>query len=157
MEFITQHLPEFWYVVGFGLLAIEATVLGLSSGVVLFAGIAALITGGLLSAELLSHTWLSSIASFAIFSMLTTALLWKPFKNMQNRIATPDADRSSDLIGHSFVLEQDITTSTPGKTRYSGIDWKVEIEHGSGLAQIEKGTQVKVSTVSAGIFRVTPA
>lgn len=50
-----------------------------------------------------------------------------PLKRMQDSGA-PKQQQSSDLIGYEFVLQQDVTPSQPGQHRYSGIDWKVELD-----------------------------
>lgn len=156
IEFFNTHLHAFWFTAGFILLAIELLVLGFATGFVLFLGIAALITGGLLWGEVVPLTWLSSIATFVISSVIVSALLWKPFKNLENKRKIPAKDNSSDIIGYQFRLENNITTQSPGKTRYSGIDWKVEIDFESSLESISAGTVVTVKSVDAGKFRVVP-
>ena len=73
-------------------------------------------------------------------------------------IGAPSEDRSSDLIGLEFVLTQDISISTPGKTRYSGVDWRVEVSsEAENLASIAAGQRVVVVSVDVGVFRVKPA
>ena len=90
-------------------------------------------------------------------SSIITGLLWKPLKQLQdnkNKISTKDT--SSDFIGYEFRLSETVTPTNPGKTRYSGIDWRVEIDDSSSLESIEKGVKVSVISVDAGLFRVAP-
>lgn len=153
-EYINNHQAEFWIILGFVLLSIEVST-GMVTGILLFGSIGAIITGLLMLAGALPETWQTGIASSAICAGLVTLILWKPLKRMQNT-EIPDKDNSSDLVGHEFILEQDINLASPGKTRYSGIEWKVEIFKDAGVDEINKGTRVSVCTVDAGKFRVKP-
>lgn len=153
IEYFDTHQYAFWFTLGFALLVVEALVFGFTSGVVLFTGIGALLTGGLLWAGVLPASWLYGIACFGICSSISAALLWKPLLKFQN-FDVPEKDNSSDMIGHSFRLEQDISLERPGSTRYSGIDWRVEIDTAADCNEIAAGTRVTVASVDAGIFRV---
>jgi len=153
-EYINTHQAEFWIIIGFLMLAVEVST-GMVTGIFLFASIGAIITGLLMLAGLLSETWEIGIASTAICSAIVTVLLWKPLKNLQNS-DIPEKDNSSDLVGYEFVLEQDISLLAPGKTRYSGIDWKVEIYKDAGVDEIKAGQHVEVCSVDVGKFRVKP-
>ena len=156
VEYFNENQHTFWFVLGFLLLAIEGLVLGLTTGVVLFSGIGALITGALFAFGVLPVSWISGIATFAVSSTAVTALLWKPLKNLQ-RDRGREEDKSSDLIGHSFRLATDIAKDKPGTTRFSGVEWRVELDETSAVDAIGSGERVEVSGVSAGVFRVKPA
>ena len=65
-----------------------------------------------------------------------------------------EKDNSSDLIGHTFVIENEITTTNPGSTQYSGVSWRVEIDKDAGVEVIEAGKHVTVSSVEVGVFKV---
>ena len=153
IEYFDTHQYAFWFTLGFGLLVLEALVFGFSSGVVLFTGIGALLTGGLLWAEVLPASWLNGIACFGICSGVSAALLWKPLLKFQN-FDVPEKDNSSDMIGHKFRLQQDISLTRPGKTRFSGVEWRVEIDNATDCERIAAGTRVMVTSVDAGVFRV---
>tara|TARA_R110002073_G_scaffold266486_5_gene429762 strand:+ start:125 stop:604 length:480 start_codon:yes stop_codon:yes gene_type:complete len=155
IEYINQHHGEFWIAVGFALLAIEVLFLGMATGVLLFAGLGTLATGLMMLAGILPETWLAGCASVGISSGIITILLWQPLKRMQGDRA-PSRDKSSDLIGLEFVLTQDIQVLAPGKTRYSGVDWRVEIAAETGVEEIAAGQRVSVVSVDAGVFRVKP-
>lgn len=156
IEYLNTHQGAFWFTVGFVLLTLEILVLGMATGVVLFAGIGGLITGALVSLGIVPSTWLAGIACFGISSALSAALLWKPLLRFQNEDRA-DRDTSSDFIGYSFWLDDTVSRTTPGHTRYSGIDWRVEIDDTLGADQISAGAKVTVTSVDAGIFRVKPA
>jgi len=154
IEYFNNNIYSFWFVVGFVLLAIELLAFGFSTGFVFFVGLAALITGGAIWFGLISATWSASIATFAISSVIVSAVLWKPLKVLQNSREIPEKDNTSDIIGLKFRLDDDISVSKPGKTRYSGIEWQVEIALDSDVTEISAGTTVIVVSVDVGKFRV---
>lgn len=156
IEYINTHQPGFWIAVGFTLLGLEALVFGFSTIVFLFAGIGALVTGLLMMAGVLPETWVAGIAAFGIATGLSSALLWKPFKRLQDT-AADDARPHSDFEGLEFRLDQGISLRQPGRYRYSGIEWKLEIDDACGVEEIPAGSKVKVVSVSVGRFRVCPA
>ena len=153
-EYINTHQAEFWIMLGFAMLVVEVS-LGLVTGLLLFGGIGAIITGILMMTGLLSETWEVGLASSAICAAITTLLLWKPLKKLQNT-DVPRKDNSSDLVGYEFILQQDISLLSPGTTQYSGIEWKVEIYKEAGVDEIKAATRVKVSSVEVGRFKVSP-
>lgn len=156
IEYFVNNQYAGWFTLGFILLAIEMLVLGFSSGFVLFIGLGALLTGTLLWIEIIPHTWLAGVACFGISSAIISALLYIPLKKLQNENATPKKDTSSDMIGLQFRLEQDISTIDKGHKKYSGIDWKVEIDKSSNVETLSAGTLVEVVSVDVALFRVKP-
>lgn len=156
IEYFNNHIYSFWFAVGFLLLAVEMLALGFSTGFVLFIGLAGLLTGGLVWFGLVAATWSASIAAFAVSSVVVSAILWKPLKSLQNKQTVPEKDNTSDLIGLTFRLEMDITATIPGRTHYSGIDWKVELDPGTDVKEVTAGTMVRVVSVDAGKFWVIP-
>jgi len=152
IEAIGQHLLSFWLILGLLLLTIEVAAFGMASGVLLFAGIGALLTGVLMAVGLVPATIPATLATFAIASGLSAILLWKPLKKFQNDVGAQA--QASDLIGYQFLLDQDITRSQPGSVRYSGVEWRVEMAPESPVAMLPKGTFVEVVSVDAGVFRV---
>jgi membrane protein implicated in regulation of membrane protease activity len=157
LESLSQNLQAFWLSVGFALLVVDALAFGFSSGALLFAGLGALITGALLWAGLLPAGWTASIACFGIASTTAAVLLWRVLRRLQDGSGEPPRDVSSDLIGYRFRLREAIDLQAPGRMRYSGVDWRVEIDDTAGVERIEAQRQVEVVSVSAGVFRVRPA
>lgn len=149
MDLVSNHLIESLIILGLALLSIEILVLGFSTFVLFFVGIAALMTAGLIYAEFIPETLTSAVLTMAIITAIDTVLLWKPLKNMQKKVDKKVAE--SDLIGHSFTLETDVGPNHPGNYHYSGIDWKLK----SSIA-ISAGTQVKVVGTEVGAFHIEP-
>ncbi len=155
IEYINNHLSGFWIAVGFLLLALEALVFGFSTIVFLFGGIGALTAGLLMNFGLLPETWVAGISAFGISTGVASALLWKPFKALQNRSGEASRPRS-DLEGLEFRLDQTVRRDLPGRHRYSGIDWTVEIDDSCPQDELEAGRKVRVTTVEVGRFSVCP-
>lgn len=151
-DYIINHQAEFWLIFGFVMLVLEV-VTGFTIGVFLFGGLGALVTGLLMSVDVLPHTWIAGVACTGISSGVIATLLWKPLKRLQNDRPV-GKDNSSDLVGHEFVLEDDIAVNKPGTTHYSGISWKVEIDKDAGVNTIQAGQRVTVSSVEVGVFKV---
>ena len=144
-----------WLAFGFVLLAIEAIAFGFTSGLLLFGSVGAILTGIVLWFGWVPDNFIAAVACFAVTTTATTALLWQPLKRMQSG-AELGNDRSSDLIGHSFVVDSDVSISNPGTEKYSGINWRVEPSKDMPGAHIATGTRVKVTSVSVGVFYVEP-
>lgn len=155
IDYINQHQGEFWIAFGFTVLAVEVLFFSMTTIVLMFSGLGALVTGLMMLVGLLPETWLVGIAGFGINSAIITTLLWKPLRHLQGK-RTPNRDRSSDFIGLEFVLEQDVTAHTPSRLRYSGVDWRVEIDSEVEADLIPAGQRVAVSSVDVGIFRIKP-
>lgn len=156
IEYIQAHQSGFWITLGFLLLVSEALIFGFSIIIFLFAGIGALVTGLLMSAGILPETWIAGVASFGISTGIVSVLLWKPMSKLQDNNA-PTRSHSSDLIGYEFVLQHDISLVNTGNHRYSGVDWKIELDTATGVESLSAGQRVAVVSVDAGIFRVKPA
>jgi len=151
-DYIINHQAEFWLACGFIMLTLEV-VTGFTTGVFLFGGLGALTTGVLMGFGVLPQTWVAGVASTGIGSGIIVMLLWKPLKKLQgDRIAKKD--NSSDLVGHEFFLESDISVGKPGETQYSGVTWRVEIDEDAGTDLIAAGQSVSVSSVDVGVFKV---
>jgi len=153
LEYINNNLSGFWIATGFLLLTVEILLFGFSTIIFLFAGLAAVTTGLLMMTGLLPESWTAGIACFGISTGIISALLWKVLKNMQNKTQT-DRKPQSDFVGLEFVLSSDVSTTEPGSYRYSGIDWKVEIDRDSDSNAFEKGQRVSVVSVDVGLLTV---
>ena len=155
IDYFQNNQQAFWFSLGFLLLIIEALAFGFTSGVVIFGGLGGIVTGGMMWLGVIPHSWFAGFVTFGLSSALSAALLWKPLLSLQND-DLPEKDNSSDIVGFRFRLEESISTTQPGTTHYSGIDWRVEMALDSTIKEIEAGSLVEVSSVDAGLFRVVP-
>ena len=153
IDYIQTHQSGFWIALGFLLLASEVLVFGFTTIIFLFAGIGGLVTGLLMSAGILPETWIAGVSCFGISTGIVSVLLWKPMSKLQDNNAPT---QSSDLIGYEFVLEQAISPANSGKHRYSGVDWKIELDSSADVDNLSAGQRVSVVSLDAGVFRVKP-
>ena len=56
---------------------------------------------------------------------------------------------TSDLVGHSFILNEAVSMTKNPAYRYSGIDWNLSSEK-----ELSAGTLVEVTGVAVGKFFV---
>ncbi|MBN4063370.1 hypothetical protein JYT79_01170 [Cardiobacterium sp. AH-315-I02] len=153
LEYINNNMSGFWIALGFALLAAEVLLFGFTTIIFLFAGLGAVLTGLLMSFGIIPETWIAGTASFGIASGLSSIVLWKPMMLMQGKSAAKQK-KVSDFVGLEFVLLEDISTIAPGSYRYSGVDWKVEIDSSSDVETMAKGVRVVVVTVQVGVLCV---
>ena len=156
MEYINSNMSGFWITLGFAMLAAEVLLFGFTTIIFLFAGLGALASGLLMSAGVIPETWIAGTACFGIATGIGSAILWKPLKAMQDKTAPPQKP-TSDIVGLEFVLAENISHISTGSYRYSGIDWKVEIDAGGEVNELVKGDRVSVVSVDVGVLRVVKA
>jgi membrane protein implicated in regulation of membrane protease activity len=147
MEWFANNLIETILIIGVVLLIIEIVVLGFSTFFLFFTGLAALATAAIMWAGLIPETYLWSLASISVFTLVFAILLWKRLANMQKDVDHKRAD--SDLIGHTFVLLEDVEAALPmGQKPYyqfSGISWHLNTHE-----DLTKGTVVEVIQADVG-------
>jgi membrane protein implicated in regulation of membrane protease activity len=139
MDWVSNNLAESLIIVGLALLVVEVVVLGFSTFVLFFVGLAAVITG------FLPDSMLAALSSIGVLTALLAIFLWRPLKSMQNNVERKKV--TSDLVGHSFILSEAVSMSSNPVYRYSGIDWQLSSEK-----ELSAGTLVEVAGVAVGKF-----
>lgn len=147
MEYILSHIPQSLVVIGLILLAVEVMVLGFSTFVLFFIGIGAIATGALMAIGVIPETLLISILATAIISTLTAVFGWKPMKIMQNKVEVKQIN--NDMIGHQFVLSEQLVLGQSISHHYSGISWQVRAKE-----TLPAGTEVKIVSMEVGLLYV---
>jgi membrane protein implicated in regulation of membrane protease activity len=151
MGWFANNIIETVLIIGIVLLIVEVAVLGFSTFFLFFAGLAALVTSALMWMGVVPETFLYSLISVAALSALFAVLLWKPLAKMQKSVDTTRP--SSDLVGHTFVLPEDVIATAAANDRpkylFSGIEWRLQSE-----SNITKGTRVEVCQIDVGILWV---
>lgn len=150
MDFLLQNLAESLMVLGILALIVEVAVLGFSTFVLFFFGLSLLITGGLMTLDVLSANASTAFWSNAILTALLSLSLWQPLKKMQSQ--TDDKQVKHDFADHSFVLDSDVDSKGESLYQYSGINWKLKSEQ-----PIEKGTLVRIARMEVGVLWVEAA
>jgi inner membrane protein len=144
---LASNLATVLIITGLALLAIEVAVLGFSVFILFFFGLACIVTGLLTAIGVLPGTLAASFGSIAVFSLAFAFALWKPLKKMQDSGITNEV--KGDFIGHSFVLDSDISATVTGSHRMSGVDWQVQ-----STTPLAAGTKVHVIKVEVGMLTV---
>jgi membrane protein implicated in regulation of membrane protease activity len=147
MDWAFNNLAESLLILGIFLLVIEVAVFGFSTFVLFFVGCGALVTSALLYVGIIPDTLLAAMFTTGLLTGLSAVLLWKPLKNMQNNVDTTKA--KSDLVGHRFVLVEDVALELIPEYHYSGINWKLKSRE-----NLVAGTQVEVVQVDVGVFHI---
>jgi hypothetical protein len=149
MAWLTNNLTTLLIVLGIALLVVEVAVLGFSVFILFFIGLACIVTGLLMVIGILPLTIVAACGSVAVFSMAFAFALWKPLKKIQDSGITHDV--KGDFIGHSFVLDRNVSDIEYGSHRMSGVNWKVKSEQ-----PLSAGTHVEVVKVEVGELTVAP-
>ncbi|PSV96036.1 NfeD family protein [Photobacterium iliopiscarium] len=144
-----NNIPQTLVILGLLTLIIEVLILGCSTFVLLFFGIAMLFTSGLIYMGMIEANWISTILTLAIITLALAIVLWKPLKKLQNKPSKTDI--KSDFAVITFKLEKDLSPSERYTFNYSGIQWQIKSE-----TQIEKGVMVEVIKKEVGVLWVKP-
>ena len=148
MEFFIENAVTALLIIGFLCLSIEVAVLGFSTLVLFLVGIAMITVAGAVSLDVIDPSNIAAIiAAIVVLTALLAGILWKPMKAMQTHVSNQKV--TSDFIGITFVLVDDIGPALQSKHRYSGIEWRVEAN-----TPIPAGTEVEVVDVDVGVMRV---
>jgi membrane protein implicated in regulation of membrane protease activity len=147
MNWFSNNLSESLIMAGLALLVLEVVVLGFSTFVLFFVGLAAVLAGGLMTVGVVPDSMLSALSSMGVLTALLAILLWRPLKSMQGNVESKKV--TSDLVGHSFVLNEAVSMTNNPAYRYSGIDWNLSSEK-----ELSAGTLVEVTGVAVGKFTV---
>lgn len=143
MKILTENLAETLFILGIAMLIIEVVVLSLSTIILFMLGSALILTAIGVYIGLLSPDILDAVLAVAILTAVLTAGLWKPFKNLQEQ--RDDSPVTSDLVGFTFVLAQDVSPESQVTYKYSGIEWRLV-----SAVPLASGTKVRVSEVAVG-------
>ena len=147
MEWAVEHLTESLLIIGLILLILEVAILGFATFILLFIGLAALITAGFFHFDVFEPNVLTAFLSVSVISMLAAVILWRPLKQLQSNVDTTKA--KSDLIGHQFVLAESVSLTETPNYHYSGVNWKLMSD-----VPIEAGTKVEVVIAEVGMFHI---
>ena len=147
MDFITNNLAESLFVAGLILLVIEVAVLGFSTFVLFFVGLASMAAGALLYLGIVPDSVFSASLSTGVITAIVAAVLWQPLKRMQSNVSTKKAQ--GDLVGHQFILQEFVSPTSVTMYHYSGVDWKL-----ISSMPIEVGTRVEVIDAEVGMFHI---
>jgi len=148
--FNENHAHLFYLMAGISFV-IELTILGLS-GPLLFFALASVLTGILISLNILSG-WESECFTVGVLSGIIAWVLWKPMKRFQN--SGGGADTSSDMIGKQVPSSSTITHED-GSIRFSGIDWSARLSNDTQETSVAANTSCIITGVDGNTMLVKP-
>lgn len=144
---LLENIAQSLVISGLLILIIDAMALGFATFILTFFGIALMLTGILMYADVIPQTWNAAFWSAAIITPIIGAILWKPLKRLQNHVSKESVN--SDFAELEFELENDVDSKGLTLFRYSGVDWKLKSQQ-----PIVKGTQVRVVKKDVGTMWV---
>ena len=148
---IFDNLGQLLIAAGLLLAVVDVVFLGFATFFLTLLGLATLTTGILVWVGVVSEQWTAIAIVIALLSTLYSLLLWKPLQRLQKQGGEKKVV-TSDLIGHSFVLDCDVSSISPGSYAYSGVTWKLE-----STDALTTGTRVEVVDVQVGVMRIKAA
>jgi membrane protein implicated in regulation of membrane protease activity len=149
-DLIANNHDKVLYAIAAIAFIVELTLIGLS-GPLLFFAFGSLITGILVSLNILS-SWEIEIISIALFTFISALILWTPIRKFQGD-SSPVADTSSDMIGQ-IVPVSEVVTSQSGLVRHSGINWPALLCENSDVTEISVNQKTVIVAVKGNILIV---
>jgi membrane protein implicated in regulation of membrane protease activity len=114
---------SFWDWLGLGTVLLILEVFG-AGGYLLWIGVAAAGVG-ILTYILPALSWEIQFVSFAVLSVLTALYWWRRQRSVQRKSDQPGLNmRGSELIGHTFVVQESIVNGR-GKIKVGDGVWMV--------------------------------
>jgi membrane protein implicated in regulation of membrane protease activity len=148
--YFNEYSELVWLGLGFALIFVE---LSIAPGIgLLFAGLAAVTLGGLLTFHVIDAPVFSNqIVFFLALTVMWTLALWRPLKNYL-RSSTGIFDMYAGTSAE--VKKGDLTKDKTGMVRWSGSDMRARIVEGSDQTVIKEGEEVYVHTMHNGLMHV---
>jgi membrane protein implicated in regulation of membrane protease activity len=143
-----DYLAQGFIILGIILITVEVLVLGLSTFVLLFAGLAMILSGGLMLLDLMETSWVWALSATTAFTLLLSLIFWKPLKAMQNKVEVSES--KTEFSDKQFVLEQDVDIKGESQYQYSGVQWQLKSH-----SPIAQGSLVKVDKIEVGVLWVS--
>lgn len=142
INYLFHHHDILLYLLAFSSLLVELTLISLS-GPLLFFAIGCAITGVLVSFDIVV-VWEMELFFIGLCTLLSSLLLWKPFKHFQGNVRLPNTHR--DMIGQRVAVHE-ILSKHGGSIKYSGVNWPARLSQDSPHESIAAGEYVKIHAV----------
>lgn len=156
MDTWLAYQPQIFISIGVLLIIVESMVLGMSTGILLIAGIGAIVTGAIAQFVYTPDSFASILATYAVSTIASAIVVWPMLKRM-NRDIDNHAVNQSDFVGQTLILAQALSSDTPVQQRFSGVDWTVYLEHSDAVDEVPSGSQVTIVAAEVGRLTVKPA
>ena len=151
-ESLFSNIATLWVIVGAALVVMEAFV---APGVgFLFTGLAAIITGGLVSFGLIApQDMLLQIAIFLMISAICAVVLWKKLRGFRQ-----GKEVYRNIIGDTAIVESKaLEKDADGQIKWSGTLMKARLAEDAKAKQIVSGREVIIEAINGNIAICRPA
>lgn len=145
------YQPQIFLSIGVVLIIIESMVLGMSTGILLIAGVGAILTAAVTQFIFSPDTFAAILGTYAVSTMVAAITVWPILKKLNRDIDTTQVNQS-DFVGQTLILEKTVSRSQPVQQRFSGVDWNIYLDQDSSASEIASGSYVTI--VSAGVGRL---
>ena len=142
MEAMLSNPVIFYLVAGLIIIGFDIFMIGLSP--LVFLGIGAVLTSGILYYGGYSLTMLEALALCAVVSLLLALVGYGPLRRFQN--SNVRDDDSSDLIGRELVTTQEVTKAG-GSVDWSGTQWQARLADDVQAEKIGAGVRARIVKV----------
>ncbi len=149
MDTWIAYQPQIFLSIGVVLIIIESVVLGMATGILLIAGVGAIITAAVTHFIFTPDTFATIVGTYAVSTMVSAAVVWPMLKRLNQNIDTSQANES-DFVGQTMILESAISTAEPTRQHFSGVEWQVYLEENSDDDEIPAGSQVTIVSAKVG-------
>ena len=149
METWVEYQPQIFVSIGVVLIIIESMVLGMSTGILLIAGVGAILTGAVTQFFYSPDTFASILATYALSTIVSAVVVW-PILQRMNRDLDNRSVNQSDFVGQTLILEQTLSAGKPVKQRFSGVDWTVYLDGDDANDKLASGSRVTIVSAEVG-------
>ena len=150
-----EYQPQIFVSIGVILIIIESTVLGMSTGILLIAGVGAILTGAVAQFVFTPDTFAAVFATYAICTMLSAVVVWPILKRMNRDIDNSKVNQS-DFVGQTMILENPLSSAAPVHQSFSGVDWTVYLQADEPTVELPSGSKVTIVSAEVGRLVVKP-
>lgn len=152
-QLISNNITVTWLILGGILIALEA--LSIPGIGFLFAGLAAVTTGGLLAFGLLdTQSFLTQLLIFLLSTALWAALLWAPLQRYMKRNSSTSY---KNIVGKTAVVsDEGLKKGVVGKVKWSGTWMTARLSETSSVEELEAGQEVVINSISGTELTVSP-
>ena len=155
MDAFNLPVGYLWLIAGGVLMALEA--FGAPGIGLFFGGLAAVLVGLLIQADLLSTA--DYVLQFGAWFGLTSVLallLWKPMKRWHTRPSAGGSEYHNMVGDMGTVCDGELVRGSTGHVRWSGTIMIAEIDPIADAVRIEEGAKVEITQVKGNTLFVRP-
>ncbi len=151
IETLAQNISIYWLAAGALFILLEA--LAIPGIGFLFAGLAAITTGGLIEFSILpADKYILHTAVFLAASFAWAGILWVPMQHFHKKNKT---EGFANMVGDiAIVCNGALVKGKTGEAKWSGTIMQAMLSENSRVEKLEEGQQVRILEVKGNILVV---